>query len=313
MTEWAWEDVTRFVKKLRSRDEWAVEITSHTRLFHDAVAEQVARVVVVDTHPFRVLSPSGKKTDANAARLLSLSLSKNVLPEVRMKDKERAPRASWTQTRDRLVKPRRALQNKVNHLLSARALNLAKEALASEKKLTEGWALPFDEMVRIAWRVGVEQIRSLNQSIAEWEKTMGAEGSQLEGSQSLSSMKGIGQITGAILLSVSGDVNDLADEGRRASNFGIVPRVSNANETERAGRIHKRGTKRGRTALVPSARIAANYSPDRKRFYEQVKARRGAGQAMIARARQFLGILDRTLQNKWIFADLPNFVLAEES
>ena len=40
---------------------------------------------------------------------------------------------------------------------------------------------------------------------------------------------------------------------------------------------------------MQSALIAANYSPYLKRFYEQVKARRGAGKAIIALARKFLG------------------------
>ena len=311
VTEWALEDLTRFVKKLRATDEVAVEITSNTRLFFDAVAPQVKRVVVVDTNQFRVISQSVKKTDRHDARLLSLYLSKNLLPEVRMKDKERAQLASLTQTRDTLVKQRSALKNKVNNILSARGLNLAREALSSEKKLQEVLELPFDEIVRMELRVIVDQIRSLNKSIAELEKAIGAEGSKLEGHKGLSSIKGIGKITGAILLSVIGDVNDFADEGRLASYFGIVPRVSNSNETERSGRIHKRGTKLGRTALVQSALIAANYSPYLKRFYDQVKARRGAGKAIIALARKFLGIIYRTLKNKWVFEDFPNFVLAE--
>jgi hypothetical protein len=71
-------------------DEVAVEITSNTRLFFDAVAPQVKRVVVVDTNQFRVISQSVKKTDPHDARLLSLYLSKDLLPEVRMKDKELA-------------------------------------------------------------------------------------------------------------------------------------------------------------------------------------------------------------------------------
>jgi hypothetical protein len=99
VTEWALEDLRRFVKKLRPSDEVAVEITGNTRLFHDAVAPQVKRVVVVDTNQFRVISRSVKKTDPNDARLLSLYLSKNLLPEVRMKDKELAQLASLTQTR----------------------------------------------------------------------------------------------------------------------------------------------------------------------------------------------------------------------
>ena len=159
-----------------------------------------------------------------------------------MKDKQRGQLASLTQTRDTLVKLRTALKNKINNILSARGLNLPREALSSEKKLTEVLELPFDEIVQIELRVLVGQIRSLNQSIAELEKTIGEEGSKLDGHRNLASIKGIGKTTGAILLSVIGDVKDFADEGHLASYFGIVPRVSNSNETEHSGRIHKRGT-----------------------------------------------------------------------
>jgi transposase len=313
VTEWELEDLGKFVKKLRPSDEIAVEITGNTRLFFDAVVPHVARVVVVNTSQFKVIRQSVKKTDAHDARALALYLSKNMLPEVRRKDKEHRQLASLTQTRDTLVKLRTALKIKVNNILSASGLNLPKEALGSEKKLNEVLEPPFDEIVRIELRVIVEQIRSLNKSIAELEKTIGEEGSKLEGHKGLSSIKGIGKITGAILLSVIGEVNGFADEGRLASYFGIVPRVSNSNETEHSGRIHKRGTKLGRTALVQSALIAANYSPYLKRFYEQVKARRGAGKAIIALARRFLGIIYRTLKSKWVFEDSPNFVLAEAS
>lgn len=313
LSTWKLEDLPRFLKKLRASDELALEITGNTRLFYDAVVPHVARVVVVDTNQFRVISRSVKKTDARDAELLALYLSKELLPEVRMKDKEHGQLASLTQTRDTLVKLRTALKNKVNNILSARGINLPKEALSSEKKLEEVLSLPFDEVLRIELRVIVEQIRSLNKSIAELEKTIAEEGAKLEGHKSLSSIKGIGKITSAILLSVIGEVNDFPDESRLASYFGIVPRVANSNETERSGRIHKRGSKLGRTALVQSALIAANYSPYLKNFYERVKARRGAGKSIIALARKFLSIIYRTLKNKWVFEDFPNFVLAEAS
>jgi len=311
LSQWRLEDLPRFIKKLRSSDELAVEVTGNTRLFYDTVASHVARIAVVDPNQFRVISRSVKKTDSNDARLLGLYLSKELLPEVRMKDKEHSQLASLTQTRDTLVKLRTALKNKVNNMLSARGINLAKEALSSEKKLNEILTLPFDPVVQIELRVIVDQIRSLNRSIAELENTIAEEASKLEGHKSLISIKGIGKITSAVLLSVIGDVSDFPDESRLASYFGIVPRVANSNEPERSGHIHKRGSKLGRTALIQSALIAANYSPYLKSFYERVKARRGAGKAIIALARKFLGIVYRTLKNQWVFADFPNFVLAE--
>jgi transposase len=172
VTEWELEELGKFVKKLRPSDEIAVEITGNTRLFYDAVAPHAARVVVVNTSQFKVICQSVKKTDPHDARALALYLSKNMLPEVRMKDKEHAQLASLTQTRDTLVKLRTALKNKINNILSARGLNLPKEALSSEKALNEVVELPFDEIVRIELRVIVEQIRSLNKSIVELEKTI---------------------------------------------------------------------------------------------------------------------------------------------
>ncbi len=46
----------------------AVEITGNTRLFYDAVAPHVARVVVVNTNQFKVIRHSVKKTDPHDAR-----------------------------------------------------------------------------------------------------------------------------------------------------------------------------------------------------------------------------------------------------
>jgi transposase len=311
LSAWRLEQLPQFVKKVRASDEVAVEVTGNTRLFYNAVAPHVARVVVVDPNQFRVISQSVKKTDPNDARNLALYLAKGLLPEVRMKDKEHAQVASLTQTRDRLVKLRTALKNKVNNLLSARGIELRTEELSSEKGLARVLAMDVEELTHFELQVIVDQIRSLNRSIAELEKVIEREGGKLKGHGNLTSIKGIGPLGASILLSVIGDVRDFPDEGRLASYFGIVPRVHNSNETERSGRITKRGSKLGRTALVQCALIAKRYSPYLANYYEGIRSRRGTGRAIIALARKFLGIIYRTLKNNWLFEDFPNFVLKE--
>jgi transposase len=311
VSEWKLEDLPRFTQRLRASDQLAVEMTGNTRFFHEAVAPHVARVVAVDPNQFQVISHSVKKTDPNDARNLALYLAKDLLPEVRMKEKTEAQIASLTQTRDTLVKLRTALKNKVNNILAAHGINLAKEALSSEKTLAGVLEMPFDEMVELELEVIVEQIRGLNQSIGKLEQTIRDRGQKLKGHGNLTSIKGIGNLGASILLSVIGDIDDFADEGKLAAYFGIVPRVQNSNETERSGRITKRGTKLGRTTLVQCALIAKRYSPYLARYYEKIKSRRGGGKAIIALARKFLGIIYRTLKNNWVFEDFPNFVLAE--
>lgn len=310
---WSLEALEKFTRKLRSTDELAVEVTGNTRLFCDAVLPHVSRVVVVNPHQFKVISSSVSKTDNNDARTLALFLSKGLLPEVRMKDKRHAQMSSLAQTRDKLVKLRTALKNKINNILSAHGVNLKKEALSSEKGLEEVLGMMFDPIVDVELRVLVEQIRSLNRSIAELEKTMKEEGPKMPGHKNLKSIKGIGNIGACVLLSVIGDVNDFANEGKLAAYFGIVPRVSNSNETRRSGRITKRGSKLGRTTLVQCALIAMRYSDYLARYYERIKARRGAGKAIIALARKFLGIIYRTLRDDLVWEDFPNGVLAEEA
>ncbi len=310
ISEYRLEQLPQFVRKLRPTDQLAVEVTGNTRLFYNAVASHVAKVVVVNPTQFKLIRQSVKKTDPHDARTLAFYLSKEMLPEVRMKDTLHAQLASLTQTRDTLVKQRTALKNKVNNILSAHGINLRKESLSHDVGLDRVLDMTFDAIVKTELRVIVGQIRALNQSIAELEKTIKTEGTKLPGHKNLKSIKGIGDLGATVLLTAIGDINDFAHPGKLAAYFGIVPRVRNSNETEHSGRITKRGTKLGRTTLVQCALIAMRYSPYLAKFYHKVARRRSTGKAIIALARKFLSVIYHTLKNNWVFEDFPNFVIA---
>ncbi len=302
-----------FAGRLRPTDQVAVEVSTTTRLFYEAVAPHVEHVAVVNSSQFDVIRKSVKKTDRNDAEALALFLSKGLLPEVRMKDKLHAELASLTQTRDTLVKQRTALKNKINNIMAARGLSPRREQLSSEKGLRAVEGLPLGPVVLVEVRALVAQIRSLNQTISELEKTIKTEGEKLPGHKNLKSIKGIGDTSAAILLSIIGDIDDFESEGKLASYFGIVPRVRNSNETEHSGRITKRGTKLGRTTLVQCSLVALHYSEYLQRFYHRISKSRGKGKAIIALAKKFLGIIFKTLKNDWVFEDFPKFVLADQS
>jgi len=228
-----------------------------------------------------------------------------------MKDEVHARVASLAQTRDKLVKLRTTLKNKVNNLLAARGILIRKESLSSEKGLAQVLAAPVSELEHMELEVLVGEIRHLNESIKKLEEMLRKQGPKLPGWENITSIKGIGETGATILLSTIGNIQDFADEGKLAACFGIVPRVSNSNETERSGRITKRGCKLKRTALVQCALIAARYSPYLQTYYRRIAATRGTGKAIIALARKFLNIIYRTLKNDWVFEDFPSFKLVE--
>jgi transposase len=303
--------IDRFRKTLRGRDQVAVEATGNTSWFVDQIRDRVSRVVVVDPHRFEVIRKSVKKTDKHDARTLAWFLSKDMLPEARMKTRENAQLHSLAGTLDKLVKQRTALINKIHNVLNAHGLKFKKESLSTDKGLRQVLSYSWDTIVEIELTVLVDQIRSLSRSIKKVDDEMSQQGRKLSGHKNLTSIKGIGDRSATVLLSVIGDVNDFADEDKLASYFGIVPWVSDSNETVRHGRITKNGSKLARTTLVQCTLVAKRYSPYLARHYERIKAHRGSGKAIIATARKFLGIIYNTLKNDWVFEDFPNFVIAK--
>lgn len=302
--------VDKFVKTLRNRDQLAVEATGNTAWFVEQVNGRLKRVVVVDPNKFKVILQSVKKTDKNDAKTLAYFLSKDMLPEARMKSKENAQLHSLAATRDKLVRQRTALINKIHNVLNSEGIKFKKETLGTEKGLKSIFEYKWDEVVRIELEVLAEQIRHLKNSIKKLDEQISDRGKGLKGYDNLVSIKGIGSRSATILLSVIGDINDFATAGKLASYFGIVPKVRDSNETVRHGRITKHGSKLARTTLVQCTLAAKRFSPYLRRYYERVKSNRGSGKAIIATARKLLNIIFDTLKDDLIFEDFPNFVIA---
>jgi transposase len=307
----ALKDLADFQKSLRRSDRLAVEATGNTRWFVSEVKARVASLVIVNPNQFAVIRQSVKKTDRHDASALARFLSKDLLPEARLKSERAAEINSLAQTRDKLVKLRTVLVNKLHALHRERGLLSRKSQFLSARGLQAVLAREWSATSRVEVEVIVSQIGSLNGGIKRLDVQLEASGAELRGQKNLVSIKGIGAKAAAILLAVIGEVEDFESEAKLAAYFGIVPRVANSNETVQHGRITKRGSKLGRTCLVQCTLVAKKYSPYLKQFYERIKAKKGGGKAIIATARKFLGIIYRTLKNDWVFEDFPNFVLAE--
>jgi transposase len=303
------QEIAAFIEDLDSADTVAVESTNNTRYFVNCIREHVSEVKVINPSQFKVISKSVKKTDENDAKVIAEFLSKDMVPEVRLKDKKTAQINSLANTRDKLVKLRTALKNKIHNILSSHGILLKKESLSSDKSLQRILEQPVDPVAFVELDVIVSQIRSLNEGIKKLDKELEDKGSELPGHENITSIKGIGKKSGSILLSVIGDINDFENEKKLAAYFGIVPRVSNSNESEWQGRITKRGSKLGRTTLVQCTLIAIRYSPRLRAFYDRIKAKKGSGKAIIATAKKLLNVIYYTLKENIVFEDFANGVI----
>jgi len=296
-------------KDLRQTDRIAVESTGNSRWFMNQVKDKVSEVIVVNPSQFKVIVNSSKKTDKADAELLAFYLSKGMLPEVIMKDEYSSQIKSLCNTRDKLVKLRTALKNKIHNILLSHGIISKREDFSSEKGLQKAQSYALGEVAEVEIDVIVAQIRHLNEGIKKLDREIESKGKHLKGYNNITSIKGIGPKSGTILLSVIGDIDRFPSQKRLDAYFGIVPRVRNSNDTIHHGHITKQGSKLGRTTLVQCTLVAIRYSPYLRDFYLRLKTKKGSGKAIIATARKLLGIIYQTLKNDWIFEDFPNFVL----
>lgn len=302
--------IEAFKDRLSKADEVAVESTGNAAYFVRQIEETVAQVKVINPLQFKIISSSVKKTDEHDAITIARYLSKGLIPEVRMRGKEEAQIASLISTRDRMVKLRTALKNKIHNILNANGIVTKREVLGSKKGLEEVLSYDIEAAYLFELRVIVEQIRSLNKSIDEINSELTSRGKKLNGHKNLTSITGVGDISATILLNTIGNVHDFEDDKKLAAYIGIVPRVFVSNNTSQYGRITKMGNKIARTALVQSTLVAIKYNQYLRSFYYKLKAKKGSGKAIIATARKLLTIIYRTLKNNWVFEDFNRFKLA---
>lgn len=299
-----------FKKSLEGTDEIAVESTGNTGFFAREVEGSVKRIRIVNPIQFKVISNSVKKTDDEDALKIAKFLSKDMIPEVRMRSKEQSQIASLIGTRDKFVKLRTSLKNKIHNILNANGIVSKPEMFTSDKGLRMVLNLKLEESYRFEIELIVDQIRHLNEAIEKINKELKDRGSQLKGHENLTSIKGISDTGAAIFINTIGDINDFKDAKALASYFGIVPRVYISNQSVHYGRITKMGNKIARTALVQSTLVAIKYSPYLRSFYDRLKEKKGAGKAIIATSRKMLGIIYNTLKNNWVFEDFTKFKIA---
>ena len=302
-------ELANFIKELDSSDRVALEATGNSRYFSEQLRQHVSEVVIVNPKQFRIISDSVQKTDKKDAEQLALFLSKGMLPTVRNQDELSLQIKSLVHTRDRLVKLRTSLKNKIHNILNAHGIVSKRASLSSKKGLAKILKSDVPEIACLELEVIVSQIEHLNSGISKLDKEIENQGSKLKGFANITSIKGIGSKSGSILLSVIGNIDDFPSRKQLDSYFGIVPRISISNERVHYGRITKQGNKLGRTTLVQCTLIAIRYSDYLNSYYQRLKIKKGSGKAIIATSRKLLGIIYNTLKYDWIFDDFSNFVV----
>ena len=281
------EGIAEFKKTLTPEDEIAVEATTNSTWFCHQVREHVARVVVVNTRAFKLITKSMKKTDKNDAKLLAYCLLKDMLPACRDKTQDQEDLKALTMARDQHVRARTTCINKITDLHVRNAIAV-EGSLKSKKNLEMLDLSSVNKSHQIILDSMRKEIIHLNGLIRDLDNAIEDLADKQKGFDGLTSISGVGPNTAAVVLSTVGDIKDFPNKKTLSSYIGLVPGIMQSGSTIRYGRITKRGCLLTRKALVQCVFQVIKSSPEFAEFYYQLKRRRGSGRAIIATARKLL-------------------------
>lgn len=282
----------------------AMEAGGSTRWVHDhLLAVGVREIHVVNPNRLRLIAESRRKTDKNDAKLLAELYRLDGLPEpVHMPSPKARQMRMLIKARTGLVEARTKLINTVRAFLRGQGVTLPAKGLASPanwKKTINNRKL--DEAAVLVMSAYLDSFLSISDSIKNIEKEIKNRANQDERVGLLRSLPGIGLQSATSLVSAVDRIERFKHSKHLASYCGLTPSVRQSGERLISGHINRQGRSEVRRTFVQAAHVLANLQshaarPLRK-WFEQVRYRRGYKTAIVALARRLVTICYRLLRD----------------
>ena len=286
-----------------------VESTGNTRYFKSQVEKAGAEVTVINTLKFKVINESTKKTDKHDASTISEFLSKDMLPESYLCNKETENLRRLLKSRERLVRSIVGQKNEIHALLVSMGLPDGLRCLQSKKgrqKILDTLESNNDyvleaQSVKLMFTI----IEQMENGVKTVEKQLTELTKEDEMVNRLMTIRGCGKITAWTIRAYTEDIGRFATAKKYAAFCGLVPWVQDSNETIHHGKITKRGPQELRTSfvqLVLGIRRCKDTSDWRMmQRYEYMKKNKGSGKSIVAAARKMSEIVWAMLSDKQDF------------
>jgi transposase len=238
-----------------------------------------------------------RKTDKDDALRLAQLEALGQLPTVALPPKQTREWRALIAYRQNLVGRRCAVQNRIRAILVGEGLPAPRGHRAWTERGLQGIEQHAKTLTECApeelWRgllqLALTEYRQARELLELAEARLNALAKDDAGVQLLETIPGVGPRTAEAVVAHLGDAKRF-DKGKQVSAYaGLVPKQFQSGETDRRGRITRRGPALLRKLLVECAWVMLRYNPWARAVYQRLsrgKARKK--QAIVALARKLL-------------------------
>jgi transposase len=280
-------------------EKTAVESGSISHWLVQELCKKGLPIICIDSRKMsKVLSININKTDKNDARLIADALRCGFYSEVHQKSQENVETRILINSRRTLKNISSTLKNTIRGHLKAFGIRLGPAKNNKFIELVEKLLKDKSEIVQYGLQQLLEAFSSINQKLLQIEQKLEELAKHDEDIQLLKTIPGVGLLTAFTFKVYLGDPKRFKSSRSVGAYFGLTPTQYSSGETQRQGRVSKRGSSEIRFLLNEAAAVMLYRTKSwcrPKAWGLKLKKKKGHKKATTAIGRKLCTIMHRIL------------------
>jgi transposase len=246
-----------------------------------------------------------RKTDKVDSRKIAKGLRNNELNCIFIPDEQLESDRQLLRSRTKIVRDTTSVKNRIKAFLKLKGIHIPgdyKSTTWSKKFITWLQSIEFNSISsKTAFSIYIDELNFLLEKQKQLKKAIEI----LSESENYSSdfhllrtVPSMGLLSGMTILTELGNINRFQKQDHLYSYCGLTPDCHNSGDTERIGKVSRRGNIFIKTILIECAWIAVRKDPALLLYYKQQLPKMEPNKAIIKVARKLVNRIRYVLKNK---------------
>lgn len=304
------ESLDRFLGKYKDEGKAVMEATRNWTVMHDWLEEMVEEVTLAHPMKVKLIAEAKVKTDKIDANVLAQLLRCDLLPEAYVPGKETRAIKNMLRQRMFLIRIKTMVKNRIHTILDRHPeINDEKKIIGTDLFSPNGvkWmkSLKFEGIDQDLLGREISLLDDLEEKLKESNQLVKKYGKKDGRVKRVKTIPGMGEFFSLLVVNEIDDIKRFRDAKKLAAYAGLVPSTYSSGGKTFYGHITKQGNKWIRWAMVEAVWPAVRTDEELRKYYEEIKQRKGANLAKVAIAKRLLTIVYRVLTQDRDYEERP--------